>query len=236
MKTIIAIFTAMLIIGTGAYPREMSADHSSTLNKVAAFAVDEQLPIHSWKVMMKENILHSEALKLKNELINRINLDDVSYDESTNASKIIFRNTQKNEAFIESFILIVPKDSKNYAEIVYVVEGRGTPKLTEKNNMEINTVKGRYFSGNVTIFSCIQVKSSDIIDDVLVYEKFKDTFDITTIDEVTENGWISRTGLTKQWDQRIPTAGGEMNVQYASRTLGGGTNITIGTPIITAEY
>ncbi|MCA0985485.1 YwmB family TATA-box binding protein [Halobacillus yeomjeoni] len=236
MKTFIAIISACVILGTGVYPQEMSAYKPTTLEKLAGFAVDEQLPLESWKVTMKEQVAQTKIDQLKKELLHSDNEIVMTEEVTKHSRKITFKDAQKNPSIFEYIILIIPNEEKYYAEIVYLVEGRGTASITKEEMMYIDDVKSRYFSGNVTIFSCIEVKSSDIIDDVLVYQNFKKAFNITSIDEVIDNELTIRTGYTEQWEQMIPTANGKMNVQYASRTLGEGTNITIGTPIITSEY
>ena len=147
-----------------------------------------------------------------------------------------WKKSNEEQTLVESFTLIEPIDGKISAEMVYSISGQGTATLDQTLKKRKDIVKSRLFSKNVTIFSCLKAHSSDIIDDVLVYQNFKNVFNIVTIDEVTENGWTSRSGHSSQWGQSLPVLNEEMNVQFASRTLGGKTNITIGTPIITAEY
>ncbi|ARI76085.1 YwmB family TATA-box binding protein [Halobacillus mangrovi] len=236
MKMIGTVLTATIIFLLGAYPQEMSAGKDSTLVKFAAFAEDEQLEVNEWKVTIKQPFERKDLEARKNELISYFDETEIKTEDMTNSSKIIIKNTQKNTILNEVFILIVPKEKSMRAEMVYVASGQGTSSMSPASMSKPQDVKSRFFGEKVNIFSCLKAKSSGIIDDVLVYQKFKQTFNIQPIDEVIEHGWSSRTGYTKEWGQAIPVAGDRMNVQFASRTLGGETNITIGTPIITAEY
>ncbi|KHE68448.1 YwmB family TATA-box binding protein [Halobacillus sp. BBL2006] len=236
MKITGTVLIAIIIFLLGAYPQEMSANRQTTVEKFAAFAEDEQLTVRDWSVTIKQSLDRKDLVDQKNEIISFFSNPDVKLEESTNSLKFIIKDTQKNSETNESFILVVPKNESMKAEMVYVARGRGTSSMSPENMSKPLDVKSRFFKENVTIFSCIKAESSGIIDDVLVYQKFKQTFNILTIDKVIERGWSSRTGYTNQWGQALPAAGDSMNVQFASRTLGGKTNITIGTPIITAEY
>ncbi len=235
MKSVLAGIIALFIIGTGAYPQEMT-EAQETLMEFSSFAADKQLEVSGWTITMKEKVSRKKADQLKKDLLNFWSDPVVTEEITMNAVKYTVKNSHKNEQIIERFSMIVPINAWSDVEVVYTTEGQGTPSLTNINQTSMNEISRRFFSKNVTNFSCIKTKFSGIIDDVLVYEKFKQAFDITTIDEIDENGWTSRTGYTKKWDQAIDAGDRMMNVQFATRTLGGETNITIGTPIITAEY
>ncbi|SFK15628.1 TATA-box binding [Halobacillus dabanensis] len=235
MKSVFAGIIALLIIGTGAYPQEMTGAQA-TLMQFASFAADKQLEVNGWTITMKEKITRNEADRMKQKLQKYFN-DPVIINETTmNAEKYTISDSQKNKDIAETYSMIFPENKLSDVEMVYTVEGQGKPSLNKLNQKELNEETRRFFSKNVTIFTCIKTTYNGIIDDVLVYEKFEKAFDVVTIDVIDENGWTSRTGYTKEWDQSIPTKDRLMNSQFATRTLGGKTNITIGTPIITAEY
>ncbi|MGI8316627.1 YwmB family TATA-box binding protein [Halobacillus mangrovi] len=236
MKMIGTVLIATIIFLLGANPQEMSAGKDSPVLKFAAFAEDEQLEVNEWKITIKQPFEMNDLEARKNELISYYKDSVIKTENTTNSSKIIFKDAQEKTTFNETFILIVPKEKGMRPEMVYVASGQGTSSMSPANMSKPQEVKSRFFGEKVNIFSCLKAKSSGIIDDVLVYQKFRQTFNIQPIDEVIEHGWSSRTGYTKEWGQAIPVAGDHMNVQFASRTLGGETNITIGTPIITAEY
>ncbi|WP_171051754.1 YwmB family TATA-box binding protein [Alteribacter natronophilus] len=67
-----------------------------------------------------------------------------------------------------------------------------------------------------------------------------DTFSAKIIEHLTEPSFVSLSANTPLWDNGIETGGETMNLQIALRAtqdgLGGKTTVTIGTPIITAEY
>ncbi|CDQ18841.1 TATA-box binding [Halobacillus karajensis] len=235
MKSVLAGIIALFIIGTGAYPQEMTGSHEA-LMEFASFAADKQLEVNSWSVTMKEKVSTNEADKIKEELATFWNNAVISQERTANAVKYTVKNSHKNKQIVETYSMIFPHNNKSNVEMVYSTEGQGTPSLTKLNQTTVEEVSRRFFSKNVTKFTCLKAKFSGIIDDVLVYEKFKQAFNVATIDEIDENGWTSRTGYTQKWDQAIRAGDQMMNTQFATRTLGGETNITIGTPIITAEY
>ena len=235
MKSVFAGIIALLIIGTGAYPQEMTGAHA-TLMQFASFAADKQLEVNDWTITMKEKITRNEAESIKQKLQKYFEEPVVINESTMNAEKYTISDSQKNEDIVETYSMIFPENKQSNVEMVYTVEGEGKPSLRNLKQNEIKEETRRFFSKNVTIFTCVKATYDGIIDDVLVYEKFEAAFNVITIDVIDENGWTSRTGYTKEWDQSIPTKGRLMNSQFATRTLGGKTNITIGTPIITAEY
>ncbi|MCA1010884.1 YwmB family TATA-box binding protein [Halobacillus halophilus] len=234
MKSLLAGITVLIMVCTGAYSQELTAE--TPIEKFAAFAESEQLDVTAWSITLKETIPRSDSLLLEKKISKSHRTAEVSYEDQDNSNKIILKDGLNNREFDESYSIILPKNKDEKAELVYYIAGKGTISLTPEVKDRIREIEKRYFSKNVLIFSCLKAESSGIIDDVLVYKKFKQTFDIKPLDQVAEKDWTSSSGYTEEWGQAIPTAGGKMNVQFATRTLGGRTNITIGTPIITAEY
>ncbi|ELK49057.1 hypothetical protein M662_17245 [Bacillus sp. SB49] len=236
MKSVLTGIIALLIIGTGAYPQEMIEGHEELMD-IASFAEDKQLEVNEWTITIKETIDASSFEKMQKEILSLTDHREMKRENLKNAVKYSVKNRHKHSDIVESYILIVPKKMKSSVEMVYAIGGQGTPSLEQAQSSSLlKEVKSRLFSKTATIFSCLKANYNGIINDVLVYQEFKEAFNVTTIDEVDEEGWTSRSGHTTEWGQSIPTGDQPMNVQFASRTLGGETNITIGTPIITAEY
>ncbi|MGP4069312.1 YwmB family TATA-box binding protein [Halobacillus sp. B29] len=234
MKSLLAGITVLIMVCTGAYSQELTAE--TPIENFAAFAENEQLDVKEWSITLKETISRSDSLLLKKKISESYQNAEISYEDQENSNKIILKDGLIKREFDESYSIILPKNKDEKAELVYYIAGKGTISLTPEVKDRIRETQKRYFSKNVLIFSCLKAESSGIIDDVLVYKKFKQTFDIKPLDQVAEKDWTSSSGYTEKWGQAIPTASGKMNVQFATRTLGGRTNITIGTPIITAEY
>ncbi|MCA1020929.1 YwmB family TATA-box binding protein [Halobacillus litoralis] len=234
-KNIFAGVLAAAIVGTGAYPQEMT-QAEEPLMMFASFAADKQLNVEEWTMTMKRKVSPEQTGEMMEQILDQGQHPEVSREETAQAEKWIVTNRHKKEKIVETYSVISPRNMKNKVELVYTIQGEGTSSLTQDLFHRVEDVKSRYFSKTATIFSCLKAVSNGIIDDVLVYQKFKETFDVATIDEIDENGWTSRSGRSEKWDQSIPSGKQSMNVQFATRTLGGETNITIGTPIITAEY
>lgn len=236
MKIMFAGIIALLIIGTGAYPQEMT-EIQEVIMEFSSFAADKQLDVNEWTITMKEKTTPEEAERIKADMTMLFEQPIIQKEIMTNATKYTITDSQKNKNFVETYILIYPTNKKSSTEMVYTVQGQGKPSLSKHDTKIVNKVKSRFFSKNVTIFSCLKATYSGIMNDVLVYEKFEQAFNITTINEIDdENGWTSRSGYTNQWGHTLPVGDQTVNVQFATRTLGGETTITIGTPIITAEY
>ncbi|WP_079477961.1 YwmB family TATA-box binding protein [Halobacillus salinus] len=231
MKVIIALIGSLIMVISGVYPQERSEENQ--LQQFADFAEDEQLEITEWSWTAKEPIHQDETEKWAQQASSLFE-DEPEVEETINAEKRTW--TKQTGDIIETLSLIIPNDSINSAERVYAIDGKGSASLSQKWASRKDLTKSRLFSENVTIFSCIKSVKNGIIDDVLVYEKFKEAFDVVTINVVKDNGWTSMSGHSNEWGQSLPILSEEMNVQFASRTLGGRTNVTIGTPIITAEY
>ncbi|WP_161524823.1 YwmB family TATA-box binding protein [Alteribacter lacisalsi] len=71
-------------------------------------------------------------------------------------------------------------------------------------------------------------------------QEIADTFTATVTEHLNEPTFVSLSANTPLWDGGFETDGGPMNLQIALRAaqdgMGGKTTVTIGTPIITAEY
>ncbi|UOR11265.1 YwmB family TATA-box binding protein [Halobacillus amylolyticus] len=228
-----------LTILAGVHPQETAKGHIdlSPLLELAAFVEDEQLDISEYKIVLKESIKTANVEEMKQQISGVFPNVKMREEDSNLARKYIFTNGQKNSSFNETFTVIVPKDKTVSSNVVYSLTAGGTERLTpDKIKQQINEIKSRIFSKNVTLYTCLKAEAGGIIDDVLIYQKFKKALNITTIEAATEESWTSRSGYTPRWSQAIPLPNGAMNVQFATRTLGGRTTITIGTPIITAEY
>ncbi len=238
MKSVLIGLLSLFIVGTGVDPQKTAGEEtwSNQLDEFVSFAEGEHLEINSWTITMKEALPTHDLKSVQRELRAYLPEGSIKKESNRNANKWTI-DGQKTEKLVEQFIVILPKNAKESPELVYVLSGAGTSTLTKsKIDNYVQDVKSRFFSKNVGIFSCLKAKSSGIIDDVLVYQKFQQLFNIATIEEVIEPSWTSRSGYTETWGNAIPLAEKKMNVQFATRTLGGKTNITIGTPIITAEY
>ncbi|MFD2922949.1 YwmB family TATA-box binding protein [Halobacillus naozhouensis] len=228
-----------LTLLTGVHPQETVGKQSdiTPLLELAAFAEDEQLDVTEYKVVLKESINTDKVEQAIQQIKAYVSNNQMIEEETNLARKIIFTNGQKNSDFIERFTVIIPRDETISSEVVYSLTTGGTQTLTTQETMQqISQIKKRFFSKNVTLYTCLKAEDGGIIDDVLIYQKFKKAFNITTIEAATEQSWTSRSGYTSRWSQAIPLPNGAMNVQFATRTLGGRTIVTIGTPIITAEY
>ncbi|MFC7319341.1 YwmB family TATA-box binding protein [Halobacillus campisalis] len=230
---------AIIVIANGVHPQTTAQGWSeiSPLIELAAFAEDEQLEVTELNITLKESINYEYLQETQQKIKQQFQSDKLTEEETTEATKYIYEKRHKNGDFVEQFMIVVPKLEDISFEVVYTVTSQGTKPLASQFMVLLSDrVKAQIFTTNVTLYSFIKTEINGIIDEVLLYQKFQQTFDITNIEQTTDESWTSRSGYTKRWDGAIELPSGAMNVQFAARNLGSATNVTIGTPILTAEY
>ncbi|WP_173918586.1 YwmB family TATA-box binding protein [Halobacillus sp. Marseille-Q1614] len=228
-----------VVLGVGVHPQGKAEGWSevSPLIEMAAFAEDEQLEISELNITLKETMNIKDLAAVKLAITQYFDSVNVTEENSTEASKLIFTDGQKRNAEFETFTVIVPKNEINSFEVVYTVTSRGTAPLAAQIMEHMaGRVKAHVFTENVSLYSFVKAEQSGKINESLFYQSFKKSFDIATVEETIEESWTSRSGYTTRWGEAIDLPGGPMNVQLGIRNLGNRTIVTIGTPILTAEY
>ncbi|MFC7062241.1 YwmB family TATA-box binding protein [Halobacillus seohaensis] len=239
MKVLAMVLIAAIVIGSGVHPQGTAEGWSevSPLIELAAFAEDEQLTVKQLNITLKESMklenLKETEEKIKHYLYNT----EITKEITSEATKYIYHDGHKNHDFVERFIVIIPTRESSSFDIVYTVTSEGRKSLSaQMMEQKADRIQTRIFRENVTNYSFIKSEESGILNQVLFYQKFKQSFGIDTIEESIEENWTSRSGYTSRWAKAIELPSGAMNVQFATRNLGNQTNITIGTPILTVEY
>ncbi|MFD1020110.1 YwmB family TATA-box binding protein [Thalassobacillus hwangdonensis] len=240
MKNMLIALIIILIYGTmvETYAMEHETNDTLPMSHIADAMEKQSLEMDEWKVMLKESFPSGELKLWKKQAEIALPDGEWTNTEDSTSKKFIRQNHHKDNGMSETFSIIVPKDASLSAEAIYTLDGVKWNADAEKFvSTTIQTKKSRIFSENVAIFSCMKTSIDGTIDDVLVYQNLEDLLNIETIEHISENDFTSISGYTELWEESIPLLDRPMNIQFGVREgLGTGTIITIGTPIITAEY
>ncbi|MFC0525257.1 YwmB family TATA-box binding protein [Pontibacillus salicampi] len=215
----------------------VDGDEFLPLEDMLTFAEDYELNVSEWSLQMKRQIKPEEVPHYVEALRDRY--PDIQKDESSKRVRLVLSNHHKNDMIIESFIILLAKDTHSYAEVVYNVTGENTELSTISDFFpRFQAVKTGVFQENTTIFTCVKTDYNGMIDGVLLLEEFSNRVKMKELQTLNEEDFISVTGYSSQWTQAIPYENGTAaNAQIALREgLGAKTTLTFGTPIITSEY
>lgn len=237
-KFILVAFIAIILSFSFQTLTGAEASNFKEIKTIANLLNEENLSIEKWQVIVKEQISEDQFSTVK-QTIQELNPNS-SFEktDTENATKFVL-DSQKDDFFSESFVVIVPKDNNHASyHLVYTVTGsKWSEKVNEIASDRMATITKDLFTENLTKFSCVETKPNGNISSVYLIEKFTENLNVQTLDNIKEEDFTVLSGYTPQWETVIPTSDKPMNIQLASRTgLGGKTTLTIGTPIITTEY
>ncbi|WP_181346792.1 YwmB family TATA-box binding protein [Thalassobacillus sp. CUG 92003] len=242
MKHIILVSFAIISITASFFqPGEAALETGETapLQELADYARAEDWQLEKWEVLLKDTVSGKREAEIMTELGDVFPDQVMRITNTASHKRVQVKNRQSDTSMTEEFIAIIPANQTDKIDLMYKVTGTNQTSIhTFKQSTQFEHIQNQVLSKNVIYFSCIRVQINDIMNDVLVYEKFKEAFDITTVEKVDEGTWKSISGYTPKWEDVIPLSDNHpMNIQFAARkTLGADTTVTIGTPIITTEY
>ncbi|WP_082232679.1 YwmB family TATA-box binding protein [Halobacillus massiliensis] len=228
-----------VVLGIGVHPQGTAEGWSevSPLIEMAAFAEGEQLEIRELNITLKETMNIKDLAAVESAIRHYFQSTHIREENSAEASKLIFTDGHKRNSGFETFTVIVPKNDRKSFEVVYTSSSGGTaPLAAQLMEHLIDRVKAHVFTDKVSLYSYVKAEKNGNMDEVLFYQKFKQSFNIATVEQSIEDSWTSRSGYTTRWGEAIDLPGGPMNIQIGTRNLGNRTVVTIGTPILTAEY
>lgn len=213
------------------------------------------IELEKWTVYYREPL--SEGYEIKDnfasdansnylmEIYKELDLpnDQFSWEISSSSDKWTAVGTSSQTEFQEKITFIAyPHNQQNKTYLIYEIERK---QWNDGNwnqiNKHIQKQVLEIFSNEPKSFACIEGNYSDNIEGVL-YDRAANMlkeFSADPIEALKEETFVSVSAYTDKWKQYIPTQEGKINIQVALRTsseIGGKTTVTIGTPIITAEY
>jgi hypothetical protein len=207
---------------------------------LATIVMENDLAIDKWQVTMKEqtnrNKAHDLVDKLKNSYL-------VSTANDENIIKYSFSDVHKADDIVESYMVIIPKNTMYEAEVIAVIHGDVWDDSTEqKYDSAINSLPDYLFTKKAQRFSCLTAMNNGIMNSDVFLKILNEKLDVEHISTQTDSVKKSAVeknmyGYTPLWDQKIKIMDKEVNVQVAMReSKNGDTKFTIGTPILITEY
>ncbi|WP_161493813.1 YwmB family TATA-box binding protein [Virgibacillus necropolis] len=239
MKKIALIFILILCIANqvSAHDKTLAQDEMTQLADLTGKA---DLKVDQWQVTFKENMSKDRLLDLINKWENSY-LD--SYSEDENVIKYLFRNVQKNAGIVEIYTIIIPKNTEYKPELISVISGSEWNETIKARYLELQgSIVRKYFSENVTKFSCLTTKSNDTIKGSSFVNLLKDKLQLRHLTTQVDNVEKSMNkkivyGYTPLWSQTLKILDKPVNVNIViTDTTNGETKLTVGTPILINEY
>lgn len=239
MKKVALIF--ILILGiTSQVSAHNKTSTQDEMTKLADITIQSDIEIDQWQVTFKETMEKDRLQSIINKLENSY-LD--SYSENENVIKYTFRNVHKNAGIVESYNIIIPKNSTYKPELISVISGQNWSQTVKDRYLEIQkSTFQQYFTENATKFACLTTVSSGIIKSDGLVDLLKEklqlehlTTQIDNVEKSTNKKMIY--GYTPLWEQNFNILGKPVNVNIAiTNTTNGETKLTVGTPILINEY
>jgi len=230
---LLVIFSLLL---TGAIPEE-KADQLQTL---ASIATDNNLPIHGFEVVIKEDLPSSNFKHLVN---NPKNSHFVTVSKEENTLKYHRTDQIENEKIEIETRLLFSEINPEKVELTVVIRGSNWNQDTEAMYKQLKEkIMDSYFENNATVFACIEVTNGDIIGDRVVVDIFSEALDLVHNLEQHDSFEMSKLkkviyGYTDLWNDKFIVEGIPFNLQIAgSKSETGDWEYMIGTPILVNEY
>lgn len=236
--------TAIILLVCLGMSSQVSADNIQNdhdeMTQLADIAMESDLEVDHWQVTIKENMDKDSVLKYIKDLKNSY-LD--SYSEDENTIEYSFRDVQKNSGIVESYNIIIPKNSNYQPELVAVITGQNWNENIENTYLDLQKrIFRHYFTENALKFTCLTTVSSGTISNVYLVDLLKEQLNLQFITTQTDN--IEKSmhkkmiyGYTDLWSQKFNILGNPVNVNIViTNTTNKETKVTIGTPILITEY
>lgn len=214
--------------------------NESKIAHIAEGMEKQNVQIDEWSLYSKKNFEKKSVSEVK-QMTDQYSQYNWTYEEDEHVFKAIgvFENKAKNVTENLQILTTLTNDyTRSY--ILYEVVGNGSQ--VNWNNVTDYFGKQAFniFQENATIYACVVGSVDDMMKSSLIEmsKNIVTEFKANPIEQLLEQDFLSISAKTPVWEDTIPTANGEMNIQIAMRTDGMGdkTTVVIGTPIITSEY
>jgi hypothetical protein len=244
MRNAVILFIMMTIV-FGFYHQGKGNEKAvgTEIEMIAEVMNERNIEIKEWSIYVRQQYTAVESYTEFNQFVNGVMKKAGQFEwnfsqndkEHWNASGTLSSDnyTQKINLFA------YPHKGKYETYIIYSVKGSNFNEWQQISSNVTSTIHD-VFLDNPTIFSCVKGQTSDTIESVLYAEasNILNELSATTIEELSEETFVSLSAYTEKWKHTVPTENGKINLQVALREtgMGGATSVVIGTPIITAEY
>lgn len=191
--------------------------------------VEPSIQIEKWSIQLREKFQISES-EMKDQINSKYN--GIHWIETDKSIRGTLKITSENFNF--EFILI-PMNKGERKETLVIGNFSGSNEKTLESKFLESTIISTGFTDKAKIFSCLKGSIDGNMEKDLTYiiDDFLETFHAETIENVSEEGFISLSAKSHFFYGNLAN---QMNVQVALRRLSNQTILTVGTPIITEEY
>ncbi|WP_157796566.1 YwmB family TATA-box binding protein [Bacillus sp. FJAT-45037] len=228
-----------------------SDDHLRELESMLSWAEEEQLIVQDWQLRIREGqgrVKDQDAFLQHVHNLNKLlvdwNLSNVNVAD-TEWSMTATRPAPWGEG--EEQLHVYAYDQNGSYEIIHTYAWLGSSEDLiewEKMNDVLNERKTMFSMQQSPVFSqvtAVRTENSEYGKQSLIEEARLMLSDLgaTEVESLNEETFVSVSAYNNVWTDAIVTNGQKMNLQLALRqedTMGSGTTVTIGTPIITTEY
>jgi hypothetical protein len=240
-KKEIAIVALTIFILCSVVANHIGAEgNESKIARIAEGMEKQNVQINKWSLYSKKNFEKKSVSEVK-QMTDQYRQYNWTYEEDEHVFKAIgvLENKAKNAT---EKLQIMTTLTNDYTEsyILYEVVGNGSQAKWNNVTDYFSQQAFDIFKENTTIYACVFGTVDDMMESSLIEmsKKIVTEFKANPIEQLVEQDFLSVSARTPVWEDAIPTANGEMNIQIAMRTDGMGeeTTVIIGTPIITSEY
>ena len=240
-KREIAIVVLTIFILCSVIATHIGAEGNESKIALIAEGMEKQnVQIDEWSLYSKKNVEKKSVSEVK-QMTDHYRQYNWTYEKDKQVFKAmgVFKNKEKN---VTENLQILTTLTNDYTQSYILYEVVGNGPQTNWNNVTDYFSKQAFdiFQENATIYACVFGTVDDMMKNSLI-EMSKNVvteFKAKPSEQLLEQDFLSVSARTPMWEDAIPIANGEMNIQIAMRTDGMGdkTTVVIGTPIITSEY
>jgi IS1 family transposase len=239
-KEIVTVALAIFILCSVIATHIGAEGNESKIARIAEGMEKQNVQINEWSLYSKKNFEKKSVSEVK-QMTDQYRQYNWTYEEDKHVFKAIgvFENKAKN---VTENLQILTTLTNDYTEsyIIYEVVGNGSQVNWSNVTDYFSQQAFDIFQENATIYACVVGSVDDMMKSSLMEmsKNLVTEFKANPIEQLLEQDFLSVSARTPVWEDAIPTANGEMNIQIAMRTDGMGdkTTVVIGTPIITSEY
>jgi hypothetical protein len=256
MNMVRTIFFGLIfiILGYSYLQATISHAHNTNLSEIESIlelAHHEELFVQKWQLRMREGqgqIKGQDAfLQHVHNLNNQFTDWDVSDVHMSEAEWSVSATRSLNQDDSFERLSIYAYEQNGSYEIIHTYElnGTSTQALGERELHELLEERRTLFSlQDSPVYSqvtSVRAEDSEYVEPSLMEQAraMISTLGAKEIESLNEETFVSVSAYNDVWTDAIVTNGNKMNLQVALRsgdTMGSGTTVTIGTPIITTEY
>ncbi|GGE28384.1 membrane protein [Pullulanibacillus camelliae] len=246
-KVLIFVFLFTLFIGA-AYAQAKVSGYAQEMNKLPALISalqTEKVTVKAWSVYARENSKTVSNLSSYFKEVRTLenHNEDIQWTPiaGNKNEQLKATGTRINKDYQETISYFAYPHKDGYRTyLIYEVNGKSwNEKKWGAIKGKINDqLSGLFQSKNGKIFTWASGEIDGTMD-VGMNQKAKQfltDLNATEIEKDKDKTFVSLSAYNKYWKDLIQTNGNKMNLQIGLRKTGGKTTVTLGTPIITAEY